>query len=137
MVDIPSFDKKTAESEVSKFLLDQEALLVFIEYRKRKAEDPDFEVPPEEQESIFNFRNFAIVYLGYLAYVTVPGAFKDWVKSKEEAGEWNGSGIPFIDNWLSESQAVDALASAQDSVVTPDQVEILGNAASEVANSLS
>ncbi|KAL7570369.1 hypothetical protein ACA910_017208 [Epithemia clementina (nom. ined.)] len=129
MNDIPSFDRKMAEAEVSKFLLDSDALSVFIEFRKRKADDPDFEVPAApSEEGFFSFRTFVFVYLGYVAYTTVPEIFKNWVRSKEEAGEWNGSGIPALDQWLSEqlNAVVDVPESLSDSV----------QAVSDVATSL-
>lgn len=111
MEDVPSFDRAKAESEVDKFLLDAECLRYYLEFQKRKAEDPDFALPNQEQEEgLLSFRNLVIVYLGYVAVTTVPVVFRRWVEAKEAAGEWNGSGIPFIDEWLQNSPAVDVAA---------------------------
>mmetsp|Transcript_12595 Transcript_12595/g.16553 ORF Transcript_12595/g.16553 Transcript_12595/m.16553 type:complete len:206 (+) Transcript_12595:185-802(+) len=110
LADIPSLDRSKAEEEVSKFLLDSDAVKVYIEYQRRKAEDPDFVVPSgEEDEGFFTVRNVFILYLSYLASSNSPDAIKEWVKSKEIAGEWSGTGIPFLDTWL--SQSTDALSA--------------------------
>jgi hypothetical protein len=125
MEDIPSFSRAQAEAEVDRFLLDAEALRIYIEFQKRKAEDPDFALPQEEEEtSPLNFRNFVIVYLGYVAYTTIPVMFRKFAEGQIEAGEWHGSGIPFIDEWLinganAGSAVVDA---AVDVAVVSEQV---------------
>ena len=132
MKDIPSFKSDVAEKEVSKFLLDGEALQVFIEFRKRKAEDPDFVLPASDDEpGFFSLRTFVIAYLGYVAYSTFPGFFRKWVESKQEAGEWNGSGIPFIDKWLSETPVLDAVVDAPGESIS-DSVQSVVDAASNL-----
>lgn len=112
MSDVPSFDRATAEAEVDKFLLDAECLRIYLEFQKRKAEDPEFALPTnnERDEGLLSFRNIVIVYLAYVGYTTVPVVFRRWVEGKQAAGEWNGSGIPFIDEWLQNSAAVDVAA---------------------------
>ena len=114
MQDIPSLDRVQAEAEVDKFLLDSECLRIYIEFNKRKAEDPDFALPSENQEEgLFSFRTLVFVYLGYVAVTTIPVFFRRWVESKEAAGEWNGSGIPFIDEWLQNTPSVDVAAVSE------------------------
>eukprot|EP00977_Amphora_coffeiformis_P022751 scaffold11454_cov168-Amphora_coffeaeformis.AAC.1 len=109
MKDIPCLDRTQAEAEVDKFLLDNECLRIHIEFSKKKAEDPDFSVaqPEAQDEGLFSFRNIVIVYIGYVAYTTVPTVFRRWVEGKQAAGEWNGSGIPFIDEWLQNAPPLD------------------------------
>lgn len=109
MEDIPSLDRASAEAEVDKFLLDAECLRIYIEFSKKKAEDPDFSLaaPEQQEEGIFSFRNIVIVYLGYVAWTTFPTIFRRWVEGKQAAGEWNGSGVPFIDEWLQNAPPLD------------------------------
>lgn len=117
--DIPSFDRAKAEAEVDKFLMDAECLRIYIEFQKRKAEDPGFSLGAEkEEEGIFSFRTVVFVYLAYVAYTTIPTIFRGWVESQKAAGEWNGSGIPFIDEWLEKSAAVVASSVADTATTT-------------------
>ena len=95
MADIPSLTRAQAEEEVGKFLLDSDAMKVYINFQKRKAEDPDFKVPGgEEDEGLFSVRNVLIAYLAFLASSNSE-AIKDFARSKDFA-----SGIPFVDNWI-------------------------------------
>ena len=109
MKDIPSLDRAQAEAEVDKFFLDNECLRYYIEFSKKKAEDPDFSLakPEKEEEGLLSFRNLVIVYLGYVAWTTVPSIFRRWVEGKQAAGEWDGSGVPFIDEWLQNAPPID------------------------------
>ena len=109
MKDIPSLDRTQAEAEVDKFLLDNECLRIHIEFNKKKAEDPDFSLaqPEAQDEGLFSFRTIVTLYLGYVAYTTVPTIFRRWVEGKQAAGQWDGSGIPFIDEWLQNAPPLD------------------------------
>jgi hypothetical protein len=100
LADIKSFDRSKAEAEVKKFLLDREMLNLFIEFQKRKEEDPDFKVPAEEKEGFFSTQNIILLYGGYLAASSGPKMFREWVAGQEAAGDWSGTHIPFIDEWL-------------------------------------
>lgn len=125
MRDIP-LDLSRAETEVDKFLLDAEAINMYIAFQKKKEEDPNFVVPEaKKDEGLFSFRNLITIYIGYVAASEAPGFFKRWVEEKAAAGEWNGSGIAFIDEWLSKSSeklnpdvVSDAIKSASDVVQT-------------------
>merc|ERR1712176_241561 len=66
MDDIKSFDRKKAEDEIDKFMLDSEMVALFIEYKKRKEENPNLVIPPEPTEGLFSFRNIVGAYLVYL-----------------------------------------------------------------------
>ena len=116
--DIPSLNQAQAEAEVDKFLLDAECLRIYIEFNKRKAEDPDFAVEgQEESEGIFSLTTVVYIYVAYVAYTSLPTIFRKWVEGKQAAGEWNGSGIPFIDDWLANSPVpVDVPAAVDASV---------------------
>lgn len=130
MADISSLNRAKAEEEVDRFLLDAECLRIFIEFSKRKAEDPDFAVAggEEEEEGFFSFRTVVIAYLGYVAYTTVPTLFRKWVATQEAQGSWHGSGIPFIDEWLQNSAqaAVDASAVSDQVSAVVDAVSSSG-----------
>lgn len=139
MQDIPSLDRAQAEAEVDKFLMDAECLRIYIEFNKRKAEDPDFALESkEEEEGAFSFRNFVFVYLAYVAYTSVPPMFRRWVEGKEAAGEWNGSGIKFIDDWLENGAPADVtpVDIPADVPVSVDVAEI-AQQASTVVDTLS
>ena len=118
MTDIPSFDRSKAEEEVDKFLLDQDMLNMYIEFQKRRAEDPDFKVPAleEEGEGLFSFQTFFILYLVYLAF----SFFQRWAINQHAAGNFDGTNIPFIDNIIFKTPAVqggvDAAQVVADSV---------------------
>ena len=118
MQDIPSLDRAQAEAEVDKFLLDAECLRIYLEFSKRKAEDPDFALasPEQQEEGLFSFRTVVLVYLGYVAYTTVPTLFRKYVEAKQATGEWNGSGIPFIDDWLQNAQSAVDVSAVSDQV---------------------
>ena len=121
-------DQAQAEAEVDKFLLDAECLKVYIEFSRRKAEDPDFalEAREKQEEGFFSFRTVVFLYLAYVAYDAVPTMFRRWVEGKQEAGEWNGSGVQFIDDWL-------ANAPADVPVDVDAAVDATVNAAADVA----
>jgi hypothetical protein len=126
MEDIPAFSRAQAEVEVDRFLLDAEALRIYIEFQKRKAEDPDFALPkdPEEETNLLSFQNFVVVYLGYVAYATIPVMFRTFVEGQIETGDWHGSGIPFIDEWLANGGGAGAAAvnAAVDIAAVSEQV---------------
>lgn len=142
LFDIPEFDREKAEAEVDKFLLDAECLRIYLEFQKRKAEDPDFALPGSgsQEEGLFSFRNFVILYLGYVAYTSVPTAFRRFVETKQEAGEWNGSGFQFIDDWLEKSAAdavkdipaADSLPSMEDVIPSADSLPSVDDIAAVV-----
>jgi hypothetical protein len=129
MEDIPAFSRAQAEVEVDRFFLDAEALRIYIEFQKRKAEDPDFALPkdPEEEFNLLSFQNFVVVYLGYVAYATIPVMFRTFVEGQMATGDWHGSGFPFIDEWLANggagaaavNAAVDVAAVSQQVSTTP------------------
>jgi hypothetical protein len=131
LADIPSFTRAQAEAEVDKFLLDAEALNMMIQFNKMKAEDPDFVVPETDQdEGLFSFRNVVALYLVYVAGTSAPPFLRRWVAEKEAAGEWQGTNIPFIDDWLANT----ATAGAD---ITSDAVQAVSDtvqAASDVLN---
>jgi len=111
--DIPSFDRAQAEENVDKFLMDSDAIKVYIEFNRRRSEDPDFKVPgAEEDEGFFTVRNVALAYLGYVGVTAGPDAARNFVAAKEAAGEWSGTGIEALDSWLTTggaSQVVDSI----------------------------
>lgn len=111
MNDIPSFDKATAQQEVDKFLLDKEAIGMYIQFQKMREQDPDFVVPSEEarDEGLFSFRNIIIAYGFYLAYQIVPNLFVSWVAKQQS---WEGTNIPVIDQWVMDQLAEKAAAAA-------------------------
>lgn len=116
MEDIPELDRARAEMEADKFLLDAECLRIYIEFNRRKAEDPEFVVPVEEQkEGFFSSRTFLILYFVFIGYTYVPNAFRKYVEKKTEEGEWHGSGVPFIDQWLENASKAD-IAEVSDQV---------------------
>jgi hypothetical protein len=78
---------------------------MYIQYQKVLEEDPDF-VVPEKKEDLFSFRNIVIVYLGYIAVTTGPTVLQKYVAAEQAAGSWQGTNIPFIDEWLERSMAV-------------------------------
>jgi hypothetical protein len=123
MQDIPSLSRAQAEEEVGKFLLDQEAVQMYINFGKAKEDDPEFVVPEvkEEEEGPFSFRNIVIGYLGYVVATSVgPKFFRKWVGQQQEAGTWTGTGIQAVDDWIANtpipaapsSQAVVDVASS-------------------------
>lgn len=74
---------------------------MYINYQKKKEEDPDFVVPEaKDEEGFFSFRNLIIGYVGYVLVTSGPNVFRNWVASKEAAGDWSGTGIPFVDDWI-------------------------------------
>lgn len=100
MRDISSFSREKAEKEVDKFLLDAEMANLYIQFMKKKEEDPDFEVPAAEEEGFFSFRTLIYGYLGFVAFTTIPAVFRNWVAAQEVAGTWHGTNIQAIDNWI-------------------------------------
>jgi hypothetical protein len=114
MTDIPKMGRAQAEIEVDKFLLDADALSVFIEFKKRKEADPAFVVPKEEggDEGLFSFRNVVFIYVVYVACSSGPIAIRKYVGEQVEAGSWKGTGIPQLDEWL--LQTPPAAASVAD-----------------------
>ena len=132
LTDIKEFDRPRAEMEVDKFLLDAEAINIYIQFQKMREQDPDFQVPvTEEEEGLFSFRTVVIVYLSYVAFSIGSKKFLDFVAEKSAAGEWQGTNIPFIDDWISNSltpavtEAVTNSAPAVDAVVNSDSVQTL------------
>jgi hypothetical protein len=130
MADISSLDRTKAEEEVDRFLLDAECLRIYIEFSKRKAEDPDFALATNENqdEGLFSFRNLVIVYLGYVAVTTFPNLFRKYVESQQAQGLWHGSGIPFIDEWIQKGaqSAVDVAAISDQVSAVVDTVSSSG-----------
>jgi hypothetical protein len=123
LADIKGFDRAKAEAEVDKFLLDQEAVGMMIQFQKMKAEDPDFKVPDEkEDEGLFSFKNIVTIYAIYFVSTTGSTVFRKWVAGQEAAGEWSGTGIPFVDEWIANTaevtvqSAVDTVAAIADAV---------------------
>ncbi|GAX18982.1 hypothetical protein FisN_8Hh203 [Fistulifera solaris] len=114
MNDIPSFDEERAKKEVEKFLLDKEAVGMYIQFQKMREQDPNFVVPSEEErdEGLFSFRNILILYSIYLAYQILPNLFLTWVAKKQETGSWEGTNIPLIDQWIVDKLAEKAAAAA-------------------------
>jgi hypothetical protein len=109
MEDIPKFDRETASAEVSKFMLDQEAINYYIAYEKKRAEDPDFDKPKEE--GLFSFQNAIYAYLVYVVGSTVAlPQLRNYLATQQAAGAWQGTNIPFIDDWVS-TAAVQASSS--------------------------
>lgn len=100
--DIDSFDRKKAEMEVDKFLLDAEMVNLLIQFGKEVEKDPNFKVPAleEEKDGFFSFRTLVIAYLAYVAYDTFPRLFRNWVFDQQESGQWTGTNIPLIDDWI-------------------------------------
>jgi len=115
MADIGSFDRQRAEREVDKFLLDAEMLNMYIQYQKEVEKDPDFKVPGaagQEEEGLFSFRTLIYGYLGYVAFTTIPVAFKKYVAQQAAEGNWHGTGIKAIDDWLANSPLPEVKAEA-------------------------
>lgn len=110
LTDIPKLSREQAEEEVSKFLLDQEAIAMYIQFQKMKEDDPDFEVPDNkpDEDGIFSFRTVVILYLAYVAYDTIPNMLRGYVADQQAAGEWKGTNIPFLDDWLTSVPSVSA-----------------------------
>jgi hypothetical protein len=128
MKDIPSFSRQQAEEEVSKFLLDAEALNMMIQFRKMQADDPDFVVPEtEKDEGIFSFRNVIALYLVYVAATSVPQVFRRWVTEQEAAGQWQGTNIRLIDDWLASTPSATADVSSAISDTVQSSVGTLLN----------
>jgi len=133
MTDIPSFDRPKAEEEVDKLLLDNEALTMYIQFQKMKEQDPDFEVPEQrEGEGLISVRNIAIAYFGYIALTRAPVVFRQWVAEQQNAGAWQGTNIPFIDDWIektpmilkSADTASDAVQAVSDAVQSAADVGV-------------
>lgn len=128
MVDIPSFDQEMASKEVEKFLLDKEAIGMYIQFQKMREQDPDFVVPTDEQadEGLFSFRNILILYSIYLAYQILPNLFLTWVSAQQSNGNWEGTSFPAVDDWvvkkLAERAAAVAGAAANSASVVSDLV---------------
>jgi hypothetical protein len=134
MKDLPSLNRQKAEAEVDRFILDAEAVNMMINFQKKKAEDPDFKVPDvNRDEGLFSFQNFIFLYLAYVAFTSVPNIFRSWVVSKEEAGEWQGSGISLIDEWIANNPVVKKAASDVSDAVS----QAVTNNAEQVSNAMS
>lgn len=114
MRDIPSFDEETANKEVAKFLLDKEAIGMYIQFQKMREQDPDFVVPSDEaaDEGLFSFKNILILYSIYLAYQILPNLFLSWVTKQQENGNWEGTNVPVVDEWIVQKLAEKAAAAA-------------------------
>jgi hypothetical protein len=133
MQDIPSFSRAQAEEEVDKFLMDQEAVQMFINFGKAKEDDPDFVVPEvkNEEEGPFSFKNIVIGYLGYVVLTSVgPKFFRKWVGQQQEAGTWTGTGIQAVDDWIANTPVpappskavIDVVSSSASSSAASDAV---------------
>lgn len=110
---------------MDKFLLDQEAVQMYINYGKAKEDDPDFEVPAPPEEGPFSFRKLVIGYLAYVVLTSIgPKYFRGWVAEQQEAGTWEGTGIKAVDDWIANtpavapSAAIDAAAPSIPAVTT-------------------
>lgn len=114
MDDVDKFDRQKAGDEIDKYMMDAEMVNLYIEYKKRKAENPDMVIPPEEEEGPFNFRNFLILYIVYVAGETL---YKKYEESQAPVVE----GI--ADAAAAVSAAVDAPAAALESVATATILE--------------
>ena len=115
MNDIPKLSRAEAEAEVAKFMMDYEAVQMFIEFEKMREKDPTFEVPDPEKkdEGLFSFRNLVVAYIGYVAVTSGPTALQRYAAAQQAAGTWTGTGIPFVDDWLaSHPLAVSSVESA-------------------------
>jgi hypothetical protein len=133
--DIPKLNQTQAQVEVDKFLLDSEALTYYIEYQKRKAEDPDFAIPKEvADDGPLSFRNIIGVYLLYVASTTLPQYFKNYVASQQAAGTWQGTNIPFIDDWLANTAS--SAVSSSSSGVVQDTVQAISDAVQSSSGAL-
>jgi hypothetical protein len=113
MTDIPKMKRPQAEIEVDKFLLDAEALQVYIELYKRREIDPTFVVPKDEDDAgFFSIRNLVYIYVAYVVYSSGPIAFQKYVRSQVEAGSWKGTGVPQLDEWLLQEAPVAATVAS-------------------------
>jgi hypothetical protein len=127
LADIKGFDRAKAEAEVDKFLLDSEAVGMMIQFQKMKAEDPDFKVPDDkEDEGLFSFKNIVSLYAVYFVATTGSTAFRKYVAGQEAAGEWSGTGIPFVDDWIANTAAVAVSSETVQSAV--DTVQAVADA---------
>lgn len=126
MNDIPDFDRSKAEIEVDKFLLDQEALTLMIQFMKKKAENPEFAVPAEQapEEGLFSFRTLFILYLIYFVYSTGTGYLKKWAIDQQAMGTWKGTGIPALDEWL--NNEISTVTTATTSSIAVTSLEATG-----------
>lgn len=141
MEDIPSLDEETANKEVEKFLLDKEAIGMYIQFQKMREQDPNFVVPSEEErdEGLFSFRNILILYSIYLAYQILPNLFLSWVAKKQETGSWGGTSFPVIDQWIGDQLAEKAAAvgaAAESASMVPDLVSVSLSLAQSLSSSL-
>jgi hypothetical protein len=102
MEDIPAFDRAKAESEVDKFLMDAEMVNLYIQFGKEVEKNPDFKVPEAEQqdEGFFSLRTLVLGYVTYVFASTGITVFRRYVAGQEVAGDWKGTNIPFIDQWI-------------------------------------
>lgn len=144
--DIPSFTRATAEVEVDKFLLDAEAVNMFINFGKAKEDDPDFEVPAPPEEGFFSFRTLVLGYLGYVAVTSAPVIFRKWVAKQEAAGTWEGTHISFVDDWIANTPvpvkeaadvASDVLNTAGSSALFDASADATAQAASQALEAAS
>lgn len=107
MQDISKFDRKRAEEEVDKFLLDPELMNFYIEFKKRLAENPNM-IQPEEKEGLFSFRSFVGLYL---AYVVGDIIYKNFLQDKIPLDN-----IPFLGGGGADTAAADAISSWADAI---------------------
>jgi hypothetical protein len=133
MRDIPNFSQAKAEEEVDKFLLDQDAIQMYINFGKAKEDNPDFEVPAPEEEGPFSFRKLVFGYLAYVVFTSIaPKAIRGWVAKQEEAGTWEGTGIKVVDDWIANVPAVAPAADAGAAAATSISAAATSEAVSSV-----
>jgi len=101
LADIKSFDRAKAEAEVDKFFLDSEAINMYIQFQKMKADDPNFSVPEDrDEEGFFSFRTLVFAYLSYV-FLNIGSTFlRRWIGEQELAGTWSPTGVGFFDDWV-------------------------------------
>jgi len=142
--DIPTFDRATAEAEIDKFLLDAEMLDLYIRFQKAVEEDPEFSVPEERKpgpfEQILSFQNIVLLYAGYFFFVAARDKFRRYVAEQESLGEWKGTNIQFIDDWIDKTRdAANAALEATSEAATSstDAATNVGEALQSVSDTIS
>jgi len=77
MDDMKLKNRTKAEEEADKFFMDEEMVILYIEYQKAKAENPDLKIPGEEDQGLFSFNNIVSAYLLYLVADFAYGKYKE------------------------------------------------------------
>jgi len=84
MEDIPALDRVQAEEEVDKMLMDVEVISAYAEFNKWREENPDVELPDEDDEGLFSLRN---IVGGYATFIAGTKGYNYYVLNYESQGK--------------------------------------------------